>query len=190
MRIALTGSSSSGKSTLINELMKLEKFNTKIERCVSIDARAIIKSMGHHSMDIMSKDETMEFQIRYFIKKKDIEKGSNNFITDRSFIDIAAYWIVRDNNPEEPVDNNIKLNLLGECRHQSLKYDIHFYLPFGIIPFKSDGYRSEDILFHQMIDLKIMDLLYHWNINFITLKTADINKRVSTVLSWLATKNI
>jgi len=57
------------------------------------------------------------------------------------------------------------------------------YFPFGQIPFESDGYRSEDLDFHQQIDLKILELLDRWGVAYMVVQSSDLEARVQQVLS-------
>lgn len=95
MKLALTGSSSTGKTTLIMSVLShLLASNSNIIFCAP-DARQLLKDLGHSSMDRMSRTEMREFQLLYYLNKTLIEEDRNNFITDRSFVDIAAHWLNR-----------------------------------------------------------------------------------------------
>ena len=76
--------------------------------------------------------------------------------------------------------------LTAQCRQRARKYDLHIYLPFGVIPFHSDGYRSEDILLHRRIDVRIKNLLKEWDIRFIELATPNHQERVDLVMRKIA----
>lgn len=180
MKITLTGSSSTGKTTLSKALMANAFFASTVRAFVTTDARRILTEMGHTSMDLMKKEETRIFQLKYFEKKANLESELADFLTDRSFVDVAAYWVVRDSEPGEERDNFVR-----ECRKQSSHYDVHFYLPTGVIPFESDGYRSEDMSFHKKIDLTIKGILDDWRIPYVTLGVSDLDQRVQRVLDWV-----
>lgn len=183
MRIALTGSSSVGKTFLSNHLMKNKKFRSYISHFITPDARSILDKMGHGHTDVMSRDSLREFQIAYFKRKQQIEHNQYNFLTERSFIDVEAFWRVRDTFDMPPSMQN---KLTEKCYYHAQKYDLHIYLPFGIVPFQSDGYRSEDIEFHYKVDHKIQDLLQTWKLRYITLDRLDIEHRVNKVINQLS----
>jgi nicotinamide riboside kinase len=178
MKIALTGSSSVGKTTLVHSLTRLKRFNASIPNAVTADARALLRESGFHGMDAMTQEQTRAFQRRYFLRKRDSEAELTEFISERSFVDVAAYWMERDSNDASTTIDNF----VEECRLQSLKYDWHFYLPFGLFPFESDGYRSEDLDFHRRIDWRIRELLREWRLVTVTLDTPIHSERVATVL--------
>jgi nicotinamide riboside kinase len=180
MKLALTGSSSSGKTTLIMSVLAHPLLaNTSVTFCTT-DARQLLQTLGHHSMDRMSRTEMREFQLLYYFKKTLVEEGQDNFVTDRSFVDVAAYWLERD---AFDLSQTVQTLLTAQCRQGARKYDLHVYLPFGIIPFRSDGYRSEDLSLHRRIDTRIKTLLKEWNIKFIELATSNHQDRVDLVIN-------
>lgn len=182
MKIALTGSSSSGKTTLVKALRNNPVFISKVPHYVHVDARALLREMNHASMDKMTVEELRQFQKKYFKEKVDREKDGDFYITERSYVDIAAYWMIRDAIDYVGPDNNI----IDKCKILSKSYSLHIYLPFGIVPFTSDGYRSENVELHKSIDKKIEDLLIKWELKFLRLNTAHVSYRVSTVLKYIA----
>ena len=178
MKIALTGSNSTGKTTLAKQLLEDSFISPLIKKYIPTDARALLDEMGCHNIDIMSQNQLRKFQISYFNKKKKLENGEDNYITDRSFIDIAAYWAQRDAyNTSKETQNH----LIIPCKEEARKYDIHIYLPFGLIKFESDGYRSENIEHHKAIDIQIKSFLEKWNLKYIILETPDIPERIRLV---------
>src|SRR4051812_17933176 len=96
MRIAFTGTSSTGKTTLARELMRVPEFANVVGTFLTEDARALLRELAHKSMDTMSRDELRRFQEEYFQRKAKKEQGAGSFLVDRSFVDVAAYWLVRD----------------------------------------------------------------------------------------------
>ena len=136
-------------------------------------------------MDEMSREQLEHFQIMYFKAKVKNETGKDDFITDRSFTDIAAYWSIRDAFDKTAGEKD---RLLVPCRELAANYDITFYLPFGLVPFQADGYRSESISFHKQIDEQIRFYLKYWHIRHVKLTSTELQERVSAVLSWLSLK--
>lgn len=178
MKLTLTGSSSTGKTTLALELSRCP--NLSIPEFVSADARTLLDEMGHHSMDRMTREELREFQLLYLERKLAMEAQCASFITERSTVDVAAYWLVRDAFDLPEAERN---SYIERCRIHSLSYDLHVYLPFGVIPFIFDGYRSEDVSFHEAIDDQIKTLLREWGIHYMSLDTINLESRVETVVA-------
>lgn len=178
MKIALTGSTSTGKTTLANELMKDFRIKEKLEIVLNADARSIIRELGCKSMDLMTREQNREFQMLYFIKKKKMENNLDDFLVERSFVDIAAYWLIRDTYDLNIDEQN---KLLLPCYEESKKYDLHIYLPFGLIPFEDDGYRPSNIEFNKKICRQTKKFLTEWNLKYIEIKTDDLKQRTDIV---------
>lgn len=179
MRIALTGASSTGKTFLATHLMRLADFTQRIGRFITADARALLDNMGFHSTDHMTSDELRQFQIQYYLQKSRLEYKQDHYITDYSFVDVAAFWTQRDTYDQPLCAQEV---LLRRCQRKALRYHVHFYLPFGLMPFESDGYRSDHLQLHQNIDHEIKRLLNNWNLPYITLDTLDIRTRIEIVM--------
>lgn len=183
MRIALTGTSSTGKTTLAHQLMATSAFTNIIPNLITEDARQLLRSLGHRSMDVMTPAELRQFQQLYLEKKIATEFQRSDYLVDRSYVDVAAYFLVRDSRE---MDTASVQSYVETCRVHALDYDLHFFLPYGRIPFKLDGYRSEDLAFHAAIDRQIQTLLEQWNIYTVRVSALDIGDRVREVLRVLS----
>jgi hypothetical protein len=62
------------------------------------------------------------------------------------------------------------------------RYDYHFYFPVGVIPFESDGYRSEDGSLHDRIDRRIAKLLTEWSIPHCSMSVRSVDERRDLVM--------
>ncbi|MFD3627323.1 AAA family ATPase [Streptomyces sp. NPDC058698] len=183
MRIALTGSSSTGKTTLANALLRDARFKNYATEIRTINARNILAGLGYSAMDKMTREESRYFQLAYYVQKEaDERRTKESFITERSFVDVAAYWIERDTYDRSDFEQRI---LVDPCAEAARTYDIHIYLPFGGVPFSPDGWRSEDRAFHERIDRRIRRLLEKWELPHIAITSADLSERVSFVLDEL-----
>ena len=160
--------------------MKNRCFADLVGDFITEDARALLRTLGHTSMDAMSRADLRTFQKRYLAQKSENERNRSRFLVDRSYADVAAYWLVRDSfDLSVTVQNSFE----QRCQKLASKYDLHVYFPFGQIPFESDGYRSEDLDFHQQIDLKILELLDRWGVAYMVVQSSDLEARVQQVLS-------
>jgi nicotinamide riboside kinase len=180
MKIALTGASSTGKTTLADSLMKEPGFRQQVDDFLTTNARGLLERMGHKSMDRMRRDELLQFQREYLALKQQMEGERDRYLTDRSFVDVAAYWLRRDAIELGPEQRE---ELVEVCRVAAQRYDLHVYCPFGVVEFKPDGYRSEDLRHHREIGEQIASFLSEWGVRFITLDTADHGERVARVLA-------
>jgi len=180
MILGVCGSSSTGKTTLLDALRREVAFTQKLPNRTCVDARAILRSMGHHSMDRMTKQELQIFQRTYIQEKLRVEEAMTNFCVDRTFVDIAAFWICRDAPRGGALFED---EVVALCRSKAANYTLHVFLPFGVIPFQSDGYRSEDMQGHQAVSDCMRVLLEEWKLNWIELDNYDLNWRVNRVLT-------
>jgi nicotinamide riboside kinase len=176
MRIVISGSTSSGKTTLIHALAKqgvLERFGLKM---LWTDERALLRAMGFKDMARMNVEELNEFQRRFVQRKIDNESGRDDFITEHSYVDCASYWVVRD-EPNGAAEDE----LTARCRHFAGHYAIHILLPFGGIPFRADGYRSTDQRLHRRVANQIETFLTVWQLPHVVLHESDLRRRVRKV---------
>jgi len=171
MKIALTGASSTGKSTLAKEVLALYP-NL---RAINVDARGLIAEHGCTNVSDMSPDQYKRFQIAYIERKLSLERAESDYITERSFVDAFVYWRYHCTNISDAADNN---RMLGICKSWASRYDLHIYLPFGQIPFSADGYRHNSLDYHYDIGADIKILLQEWRLNFIECVSADLTDRI------------
>ena len=182
MKIAFTGAESTGKTTLVEKLYNHPEFREFEFEFVTADARSILDSMGCKLLDNMSCNQIKEFQRAYFDKKKHLEKeAKGNIIVDRSFVDIASYWLVRD----FAYDFNAAKEVVEECQILSYRYDFHFYFPHDVISLKDDGYRSRYEEMRVAVGEQIESFLKDWNIAYMRLETDNIEDRANIVINQL-----
>lgn len=142
---------------------------------LNVDARRLIRDMGYYNIDQIPPQQRRNFQMQYLEEKIKMESAVNDFITERSFIDIATYWVLRDAVDESDA---IKNQVVNTCRLLAKSYDLHFFLPFGTIPFDDDGYRSRNMKHHQEVSDQILSYLKNWNLKYISIETGNINDRI------------
>ncbi|MFI7430581.1 ATP-binding protein [Micromonospora sp. NPDC049836] len=182
MRVAFTGSSSTGKSTLASALMKVESFRRLAPRYLPSEGREILSELGFTGLDTMTQDQTAFYELAYFARKVSRELSADAFLTDRSFVDVAAYWIERDAKGRGAYLESL---LVDPCQRLARGYDLHFLLPMGLIPFEEDGRRSSDGQFHARIDACIRRLLDQWCIAYVEVTETELSGRVELVLKAL-----
>lgn len=175
MKIAFTGASSTGKTTLAKALEK--KFELKY---INVDSRRIIDDLNHSNIDNLNKQEFIEFQKRWLGKKLINEKNINNFITDRTYIDAIAYMSNRNINNVELFYNYIKKMDI---------YDFIFYLPIGRIPFLDDGYRSKNKESNKNVDNFIVELLEKNSIEYYKIIIPDLERSLEYILDIIGNAN-
>jgi nicotinamide riboside kinase len=179
MRISLTGATSTGKTTLARALAATKESTPWDGSILNVGARSILRTMRDTQIDRLNASELRWFQLEYLRRKLAMEKNRDSYLVERSFVDVAAYWLIRNHTGSDDPDTG---RIVEQCRSASKRYSLHIYCPFGVVPFEADGYRSEDMNFHHNVDDKIRTLLEEWDIRFITLTESDLNMRVRRVL--------
>ena len=129
------------------------------------------------------RSELRAFQWEVLTRKTRIEESIGCFISDRSTVDLAAYWAVGDT--EEILDSESKSYLL-KCKEIASKYDFHIHLPFGAIPFVEDGKRPTSEVFNQNTCDTIKKFLIQWDLPHLSLTHTDRNQRLTECLNYLS----
>lgn len=183
MRIALTGASSTGKTTLLNDLLRTAVFKrTKIVKS-QLDVRKILHAMGIRADGKnANRQQLRDFQWALLEEKIRQESVLGSYITDRSTVDMAAYWITRDAINGIDADGE---RYLEKCQSYASRFDVHIYLPFGKIPFNEDGQRPIGRVYNENSCKAIQELLEKWNLPHVTLIKTEPHERVEEVLSFL-----
>jgi len=186
MRIALTGASSTGKTTLLKDLLVTPIFKQYGIVSVQIDVLEIINAMGIRADGAGTNCQDLrKFQWLLLEKKIDLESCLSSSISDRSTVDMAAYWIVRDAKGSLDAEGEI---YLAKCREFALMYDFHVHLPFGAIPFVNDGQRPSSEIFNKKTCNIMRSLLDQWGLPYVCLNKSGRKERVDEVLFYLKTK--
>ena len=143
MKIAITGSFCTGKTTLAKDLSEATGF-----RMLPEVARLMIEE-GYK----LDKEVTPEIEHEIIKRQVFLELGGvyEDIIADRCLIDIAAYCSVLFKN-EHDFLNEVSYKL------SRARYDFIFYLEpeFSI---EDDGIRSTDIKFQKQVDKQIIKIL-------------------------------
>jgi len=183
VRIALTGASSTGKTTLLTDLLATAAFrNAKIVRS-QLDIRKILDSMGIRADGVNATGRQLRaFQWALLEEKIRQEGGLTSFITDRSTVDMASYWIIRD--AVNGIDDEGR-KYLRKCQSYASEFDFHVHLPFGKVPFNDDGQRPTDRDYNEKSCETMKELLEAWAIPHVTLSETDPQGRVAEVLKFL-----
>lgn len=169
MKIAFTGASSTGKTTLAKALE--EKL---LLTYINVDSRKIIDNLNHSNIDNLNEQEFIEFQKIWLDEKLKNENSLEQFITDRTYIDAIAYMLNRNINDNEIFNRYIK----------NMKvYDFIFYLPVGRIPFSDDGYRSKDEASNKNVDSYILELLQKNEIKYNEVNISDFENSLEYILN-------
>ena len=175
-RIAIVGSFSTGKTTLAEALA--EKLALPLLPEV---AREVVE-LGFK----LDKDATPETETLIFLRQYNNELSTEEFVGDRSLIDVMAYagWVL-DNQ-----ERTKEFYLWDEClklaeRRLRTSYSHVFYLPIEF-PIVLDGLRPDDPAFQAEIDERLLGLLHTHDIRYTTIK-GTVEERVQQIEAELGT---
>jgi deoxyadenosine/deoxycytidine kinase len=145
MKIAITGSHSTGKTTLCEQLTKLYPDLYYIKET----AREQIAKFGKLPQDMTTK-ERCKFQEAVLDSQIEQELLHDDFIADRSVFDVLAY------SQDLP---SYKALYKKAIRHYDLNsYDHLFYIPIEF-ELENDGTRPLHLKYQKLIDIRIQDYL-------------------------------
>ncbi|MGH2807060.1 MAG: AAA family ATPase [Actinomycetota bacterium] len=169
-RIAIVGSFSSGKTTLAEALAR----NLELPLLPEV-AREIVE-LGFK----LDKDATPETEALIFMRQYNNELSADEFVGDRSLIDVMAYagWVL-DNQEWRK-----EMLLWDECvklaeRRLRTSYSHVFYLPIEF-PIVLDGLRPDDPDFQRDIDERILKLLHGHDVEYVTVK-GSVEERLQQI---------
>jgi len=161
MKIALAGSAGTGRTTIAKQIaMSIDHFP------LTNLAKSILKVEGFRYGTEETVEEflaTQQRQENLFLCKKEKEDELNHFVTDRSWLDLAAYCIYgMQNNTEFDV-----YSFVDNCKSEVEKYDVIIHIPWGRQPLQSNGTRTINPWFQFIIDSIICRLAKQWKIQMI-----------------------
>jgi nicotinamide riboside kinase len=172
VRIAITGTHGTGKTTLATELA--QKLGLPL---ITEQARRVARVMGIVHARQLVKDKALARRFQKAVLREQIRAENDcpdGFISDRSTLDCWAYWAAYGlgNDPE----------YRDLCL--SRPYDLLVYVPLEI-PCQADGFRDTDESLRQLVDRFIQkDLLWQCRCPVLPV-TGSPEERVKAVLEWL-----
>lgn len=178
MKIALSGSGSTGKTTLAEEMGR--RLNIPV---IGEYARETAEEMGIENIRGMNPDQAYEFQMRILDRKLAEEDKHDTFIADRSVADNIAYylrWCSRD------IDDDRNKIYVDRCIERLHHYDHIVVLPPWVIPLEADGFRSAKIYYQYEIHCSILGILSDNKIGWVTMSDPELESRVTILRALFA----
>jgi hypothetical protein len=178
-KIYLVGAQGTGKTTILDELRKAKlncDFISEVTR----------KFNSEYGISI-NKESTNTTQLLIFNKYLELFLLKNNFISDRSLIDVLAYTsyfvhLNENSNKIEKVDKWLLRELDIIFREIKNKIEgTYFYFPIEFAV-KKDDFRSEDEEYRKQIDNLILGCLAHYRIPYIEVR-GSIEERTQIILN-------
>lgn len=169
-KIAIVGSFSTGKTTTAEILAR------RLDLPLLPEVAREVVELGFK----LDKDASPETETLIFMRQYNNELSTEEFVGDRSMIDVMAYagWVL-DNR-----ERTKEFYLWDECvrlaeRALRTAYSHVFYLPIEF-PIVLDGLRPDDPEFQKDIDHRILALLRSHDIEYETV-TGSIEERIEKI---------
>lgn len=174
MKIGLCGSISVGKTTLVNELAKLEQFKgykTATERSKYLRDQGIA----------LNTDSTLKGQL-VFAAERSLELMNENIITDRTVYDVCAFTLSSKSMPRH--QQELYTNLLMNLR---LDYDLIIYVSPDGVEIENNGVRETNALYRTQIDNVINLMLEEYPPAHLLRIKGSTEERISQITQYLLT---
>lgn len=184
MKIALSGSAGTGRSTIAIRLAQSISHTPLINL-----AKGILREQGFmYGTDTTVEKflATPERQMMLYDHKRITEAQHENFVSDRSWIDNAAYAVIGFyENPSFDI-----ASYLDDCRCEVEKYDSIIHIPWGRQPLQPNGTRTINPWLQFVVDSVICRIAALWQIELTTVpEDLNNNECVDWILNFLKTVN-
>lgn len=177
MKIAFTGSHSTGKTTLIKEVEKSLPHTLTI-KCVTEVARRIIERGCP-----LNNDATVTSYIHYINDQLTEERDINCydiFFSDRTLLDPLAYMIANKDFPGPVIEDYFIEMMENVWLLEKERFDVYLYFPIEF-PLAYDGIRPSDERYRAAVDRAILSVLQKHNVNYITI-TGSLAERKTQLM--------
>lgn len=178
MKVSITGSHSTGKTTLASAVTKtLRERGTNSVGLIEEVARRVI-AMGFP----LNQEATIHSYLHYiwFQLKEEREHREKYVISDRSLVDLLGY--IRTNN-----DTKIPqyfVSMLEELLwRESVCFDLYCYLPVEF-PLEIDHVRPADVEYQKAVDTNIQQILQEYRLPYECI-TGSLDDRCKQVVRLL-----
>jgi len=146
MKIGLCGTMSVGKTTLVNELKKLEQFK---DYEFATERSEYLMNLGIP----LNTDSTLKGQT-IFLAERVAELMKENIVTDRTVLDVIAFTNLADS-----IDFKDKEYFEDYARVFVGEYDYIFYIDPDGTTMEDNGIRETDLEYRDLIDKAIIRAL-------------------------------
>lgn len=175
MKIAFSGASGTGKTSVARELLQTPFAEAQGLLLVGVDSRALLTTLGLGLANKISSTQYRVFQTMYISRKIVAESIDDSFVTERSFADCLAYWRIHCAQSATTEENELIERI---CRDRISQYDVHFLFPVGYLKLEEDGFRHTQIDYHAKYQAVLQGILTDFGISPLTMPRASVNERV------------
>jgi nicotinamide riboside kinase len=168
MKIALTGTMSVGKTSLVEALKQIPEFS---HYYFATERSKYLRDLGIP----LNTDSTVQGQI-VFMAERSSELFNKNIITDRSIVDVMAFTSL-----SKTISDQDKISL-NNCASTLIKeYDYIFYIdPVGTI-LEDNGVRCIDPHYRELIDKQICSILNKYSPENLIILQGPTEDRINTI---------
>lgn len=156
MKIGLFGASGTGKTTMAKHI---EQITGKKIPYVSCAASDLFPKYGFKThRDVLNADQStaLAFQMDLLQFRKDKLKGHDSFITDRTPMDNATYFLTQS---APNLSNAVVKEYMSLCEESLNDYDLLVHMPVNTFKWEDEGKRVESEDYHWAWDLVAQGLL-------------------------------
>lgn len=176
MRVAFSGASGTGKSTLAKHVA--EKFGVPV---CPVGARSVAAEMGYASpYDVDAAGRRAEFQRRVFESKRAWEAEHEAFVTDRTVLDNLAYMIC-DGDPR-----SLRSGEVREYFEAHERYDLVVFTPVSAFQdLAGDPSRVQVAGYHEAYEAVLRGMIGEHGGEYAVLSIGDLRERLAYVAGWV-----
>ena len=177
-RIGILGSAGTGKSGLGIQLA--EELNIPFLPARDITRDILKDTMFEYGQGLQVEKYLAreDYQTEILVQTKSRETLYDDFITDRTSIEIAAYSIAELNS--ENIDD-----IIQQCKEYAKNYTHLIFCKWGLKPLKPNQVRTLKPWYQFVIHSLINTLLDEWGLRFLLLDEANDKKRLEIVKEFI-----
>lgn len=108
------------------------------------------------------------------------QQAVEQFVTDRTVIDLAAYVVCEMNS-----ETNVVQHILEACKRNVMNYTHLFLCPWQDVPVTDNNRRTLKPYYQLMIHAVERGIMDEWGVKYFTIKPAEAGKRVLDTLDIL-----
>lgn len=168
MRIGLCGTISVGKTTLVNELIKLEQFK---DYEFATERSKYLRDQGI----ALNTDSTLKGQI-IFAAERSLELMKSNIITDRTIYDVCAFTL-----SAKSISWDEKIHFTNTIMYLAKEYDYIIYVSPEGVEIEDNGVRETNSEYRDKIDYTIKEMLKRWPPTKLIEIKGTVEQRIETI---------
>ena len=173
MRIGICGTMSVGKSTLVNELSKLEQFK---DYSLFTERSKYLRDLGIP----LNNDSTIRGQF-IFLAERSTELLSDNMIADRTIYDVSAFTL----SSKTIQSWQDKRTFVDAARLLIDYYDLIIYVSPKGVEIEDNGIREIDPEYRDKIDFVIREMLAEYPPKKLVIVEGSNEERIQKIISYL-----